>query len=116
MGLFKRKKSKEEARAGEFWSVNNKRTAGHPAQITKRTKNNKVEYIATTHSKKTFNRSNIKLIENPDKQDVRPAYVLPRVQKGKIKDLGKNHPEMKIKNPTDKAVVRHIKKQGRKKK
>lgn len=114
MGLFKRKK--DEARAGEFWSVNNKKTAGHPGQITKRTKHDNVEYIVTTHSKKTFNRTNIKLVENPNEEDPRTAYVVPRLQRGKIKDLGKKHPEMKIKNTTDKAVIRHIKKQGKKKK
>ena len=106
---------KETARAGEFWSVNNSKTKGHKGLITKRKKNNKIEYITVTHSKITQKRKNKKLVKNPDPSDNRQAYVLPKLQKGKIKDLGKKHPEMKIKNKTDKAIVRKIKAKSKKK-
>ena len=107
---------KDKARAGEFWSVNNSRTKGHKGLITKRKKSGDIDYVSVTHSKKTQKRKNKKLIENPDSKDIRTAYVLPKLQHGKIKDLGKKHSDMKIKNKTDKSIIRKIKAKGKKKK
>lgn len=106
-------KSKKDARAGEFWSVNDAKTRGHKSLIVKRRKDNTIMHIPSTHKDITRNMRNIRLIENPDSTDVSPAYILPRTQITKINNLGKYHPNMKIINTTDKAVVRNIKKKKR---
>lgn len=95
------------ARAGEFWTVNNKEIRGHKAEILKRKKNGKVEVAMITHSSK---HGNIKLQENPQPKDTKSAYVVRQKKKTTINKLGKKHPDMKIKNKTDKAVIRKIKK------
>lgn len=103
------------ARAGEFWSVNSKETMGHKGVITKKRKSGKVDVITTTHSKYTKGRKNIKLQENPQKSDKRAAYVVNKVHKVNAKQLGKKQPDMTIKNKTDKAVIRKIKSNAKKK-
>lgn len=107
---------KSKARAGEFWSVNSKETLGHKGLITKRKKSGKVEVITTTHSPYTRGKKNAKLQENPQKEDKRTAYAVKKVHKLKVKQLGKKQPDMKIKNKTDKAIIRNIKNQDKRKK
>lgn len=97
------------ARAGEFWTINDGKTRGHKSLITTR-KDNDINHIPITHSPTTRKMKNIKLQENPDKHDKRDSYILPKTQKSTIKDLGKKQAGMKISNPTDKSVIRHIKK------
>ena len=106
---------RNSARAGEFWSVNTKKIRGHKSNITKR-KKNMVDVIPITHSKYTRGRKNAKLNENPQNGDSRTAYAVKKVYRVRVKDLGKKQQGMKISNKTDKAIMRNIKKQGKKKK
>lgn len=101
-------------RAGEFWSINDAKTRGHKSQITKQ-KGSKVEHIPITHSPTTRNMKNIKLKENPQPTDKRESYAVPKVQTSSTKYIGKKQPDMKIRNATDKSIMRHIKKEHKKK-
>lgn len=107
-------KFRKDARAGEFWSVNTKREKGHKGLIAKRKSNGNIEVIISTHSQYTRGRKNIKLQENPQANDFRDSYVLSKLSHTNIKHLGKHHPEMKIKNKTDKSIVRKIKSKNKK--
>lgn len=60
---------KRQARAGEFYSINNKNIKGHIGEITKVNKNGKIEVVILTHAKRTFGKKNIQLIENPNPLD-----------------------------------------------
>ncbi len=111
--LNSREKKIISARAGEVWNVNDKFTRGHKSQITKR-KGVIIEHIPRTHKSKTRNMRNVKLQQNPQPGDKRDCYVLPKVQKTNIKNLGKKHNEP-IKNSIDKSVIRHIKNNNKKK-
>ena len=102
-------------RAGETWSINDVRTRGHKATITK-VKNDEVRHIPRTHQPVTRKIKNIELQENPQKSDKKKAYILPRVQKTSIKYLGKRQKCEDIKNPVDKSIIRHLKKQDKKNK
>lgn len=103
------KKSKQQAKAGEFWTINDAKTRGHKTLITKN-KEKCVEHIPITHSPITRNKRNIKLKTNPDKMDSKDSYILAKVQYSNKKYLGKSHPELKIVDATDKSIIRHIKK------
>lgn len=105
---------KKNARAGEFWSINDGKTRGHKSLVTGKKKKGKVvEHIPVTHAPKTRGKKNIPLKENPQKGKKEQSYILPKVQKSNSKDLGKRQKTMKIKNATDKAVVRNIKKKSK---
>lgn len=103
------------ARAGETWSINDKKTRGHKSTLTK-VGRYEVSHIPRTHTPVTRNKKNIELRENPQKNDKRKAYILSKVQKTKSKYLGKKQKDEDIKNPVDKSVIRHLKKQDKKKK
>lgn len=106
---------KNSVRAGDTWTINDSKTRGHKSSITKR-KGDTVEHIPRTHSAevKRYGYKNHKLQENPQKNDKRDCYILPKVQTSKIKDLGKKHDEP-IKNAVDKSVIRHMKKTHKRK-
>lgn len=109
------KKSKKNARAGEFWSINNKQAKGHKGLITKRKNGKNVEYIQTTHKPpKGTSKKFVKLQENPQKDDKRDAYISKKVHKTTVNKLGKQHREMKVKNKTDKSIIRKIKSNNKK--
>lgn len=103
---------KNFVRAGDTWTINDGKTRGHKSSITKR-KGDSVEHIPRNHASKTRGEKNIKLQENPQKDDKRDCYIISKVQTSKIKNLGKKHDEP-IKNPVDKAILRHLKKQHKK--
>lgn len=107
----KRKSKKNDAKAGEFWYVNDKKTKGHKSLITKRKKNSydKIEHIPITEANRTNGKNNIKLQENPEKNSDLDTYILSKVQKTKIKTLGSKQNDIKITNPVDKSIVRHLK-------
>lgn len=113
----KEKSKKYNAKAGEVWYVNDKKTKGHKSLITKRRKSDyeMVEHIPITHSRKTNNTKNIKLQENPDKnpnsknKTKKASRVVPTVQKTHYSNLGSKRDDVKITNPNDKAIIRHIK-------
>lgn len=108
-------KKKQDARAGEFWSINNAKARGHKSIITKRKKADVIEYVSTTHTEKPkHKRKNVRLTQNPQPDDNRIAYVVPYVQKAPINDLGKYHPDMVVKNKTDKSIIRKIKSKNKK--
>ena len=108
------KKSRKYARAGEFWTINDARTKGHKSLITKRRKSGVIEHIPTTHKEQTRRMRNIKLKENPQFDDDSDSYILPKLQYSKTSKLGKYQPNMRIKNTTDKSVVRYIKSKRKK--
>lgn len=107
---------KKDARAGEFWSIRDAKTQGHKSLITGKKKKGKVvEHIPVTHAPKTRGMKNIPLKENPQMGHKEQSYILPKVQKTKSKNVGVKQKDMKIKNTTDKAVVRNIKKKSKSK-
>lgn len=94
---------------GEFWSINDKRTRGHKSFIVNGNKNRDfILHLPITHSSKTRNIKNKRLIENPEPNRNDDCYIISKVQKSHENSLGKKHFNMKIKNITDKSVVRHI--------
>lgn len=107
--------SKDDVKAGNIVSINDKKTRGHKAIITRRHKKDRkkeqVLHIPITHAPNTRKLLNIRLTKNPEKEKTEPAYILPKVQKAKDKSLGKKHSNVVIKNSTDKSIIRHIKKQ-----
>lgn len=103
------KKNKKDARAGEFWTVNDKYGRGHKSLLTKKKKDN-VDHISFTHSERTRGRKNILLEENPDKNDFKKSYMVNQLYKSKIKNLGKYQNDMKIANINDKSKIRYLKK------
>lgn len=107
---------KKIAHRGEFWSINDKRTRGHKTFIIRGNKyKHYVLHLPITHSKQTRNMKNQILRKNPEFGKNEDAYILTRVQKSPENKLGKKHSNMKIKNTTDKKVVRHIIKNNKKK-
>lgn len=109
------KTSAKKARAGETWSINDSKTRGHKSTLTD-VGPDEVSHIPRTHTPVTRNEKNIELRENPQKNDKRKAYILPKVQKTKPKYLGKRQKNEDIKNPVDKSIIRHLKKQDKKNK
>lgn len=103
----------KHARVGEIWSIKGTKTKGHPSIITKKKKKDSIEHIPITHAPNTRKKKNIKLRSNPNKQDCRDSYILPKVQKTKAKNLQRKRDDMKITDPIDKSVIRHIKKKGK---
>lgn len=100
---------RNQVRAGEFWSVNTKKINGHKGEIGKRKKNGSIDVVVLTHAKRTFGKKNIPLQENPQPNDIKPAYVVKNLQHANVKDLGKRHSDIKITNPIDKSIIRKIK-------
>lgn len=103
------KNKKQLIREGEWYRVHDKRTAGHKSIITKVNKNGNIEHVPITHSPRTRGIKNIKLQENPQKGKQELAYVVKNAQKTQIAKVGKKQDDMKIKNATDKSIIRHIK-------
>ncbi len=104
------KRNKQDVREGEVWSIRSKIARGHPSLITKRKKNDVVEYLPTTHSPYTFRRKNIKLCKNFDDMDNQDSYILPQIYLGNIKELGNYKPNMHPRDNIDKAIIRNMKK------
>ncbi len=102
----------KKVRAGETWTINDGKTRGHKSTITK-VKGNEIRHIPRTHSPITSKKGNIPLHENPQKSDGRKAYIAPKVRKSNIKHVGKKQENQDIKNPVDKSVLRHLKKQDK---
>lgn len=102
------KKSRQNARAGEVWVVNNKIVRGHPSLLTRR-KHNNIEYIVTTHAPYTAHKRNIKLQKNFDKNDIKDSYIVKKLQRGYIDDLGTYKPNLYPRNNIDKSIIRAIK-------
>lgn len=105
---------KKNARAGEMWAINTKSAKGHSGPITKKKHNGIMEAHTVTHHKKTAGKKNIKLVENPNPKDKKTSYIVKKKHKLTSKQLGKKQTNMQIKNTTDKAVVRHLKKVDKK--
>lgn len=108
------KTAKTKIRAGEFASINTASASGHKGDIAKRKKNGKITTFTITHSPYTHGRKNIQLKENPQPNDKRKAYVVKKPKKVTDKNIGKRHPEMKIKNSTDKSIMRKLKTNAKK--
>ena len=107
---------KKIARKGEFWTINDKRARGHKSYIVKGNRNRKyVLHLPITHKDRTRNMKNKKLVDNPELNKYEDSYILPKVQKSSERSLGKKQNNLKIKNTTDKSVVRNIIKRNKKK-
>ena len=99
---------KSKIRAGEFYSINTKNAEGHKGELRNLKKNGTAVSVIVTHAKYTRGKKNIELCENPQPGDTRKAYLVPKLEKVKIRQIGKHHPDIKIKNKTDKSKVRNI--------
>ncbi|MBQ3492501.1 MAG: hypothetical protein IJA88_00155 [Clostridia bacterium] len=112
------------ARAGEVWSVNDKDTAGHKSVILSNNKADRkkgeVKHSPITHAPTTRKMKNIILQENPDhknaKKGDKPSYILPKAQISKNTVKAQKRDYVKIKNPIDKSIRRHIQKVSKGKK
>lgn len=105
-------KQGKRVRAGETWTINDKQTRGHKSTITE-VKGEEIRHVPRTHSPKTRRENNIPLQDNPQKSDNRKAYIASKVRKTNIKNVGKKQENQDIKNPIDKSLMRHIKKQDK---
>lgn len=107
---------KKIAKRGEVWSINDKNTRGHNSLIVKGNKNSStVSHLPITHSPRTRKMKNIKLNSNPNKNEFDDSYILPKIQKSKEKHLGRKTESLRIKDPVDKSVRRHIEKRNKRK-
>lgn len=114
------------AKDGETWVINDGLTRGHKSLIVRNNKADKrkgvVKHLPITHSPKTRKMRNIELKENPDSSDVdknkkvRTSYVLSNIQESSAKAKAKKKENIKIKNPIDKSIRRHLKKNNKKSK
>lgn len=113
-----RKNKLDQVHGGEIHAINDARTRGHGSIICKPTKKerkeNVVKHVPLTHSDKTRNMKNIPLRENPQKGAKEQSYILPKVQKTRGEKLGARKKDTVVKNATDKSVLRHIKKEDKK--
>ena len=100
--------TKPKIRAGEVASINTKRASGHKGSIAKVKKTGEISAFTLTHSKYTHGRKNIPLVVNPQKNDKRKAYVVKKPHKVAEKHIGKHHPNVRIKNSTDKSIMRKL--------
>lgn len=108
-------RKKKIARRGEVWSINDKNTRGHNSLIVKGNKNSStVLHLPITHSTHTRKMKNVKLNTNPNKNETDDSYILPKIQKSKEKHLGRKTESLRIKDPVDKSVRRHIEKRNKK--
>lgn len=101
---------------GQFYNINTKEVGGHKGRIVS-VKKNKVKAVVVTHSdyvkqNKGSDKKTLLLKNNPNPLDKKPSYVHRKPKYAKIKNVGKHHPEMKVKNKHDKSLFRKI---GRKK-
>lgn len=114
----------KNAKSGEAWCINDKRTSGHTSIILSHNKaqrkKGEVIHSPITHAEKTRGEKNIELKENPDKlnskQNEKPSHILAIAQVSKEKTKAKKREGFSIKNPVDKSIKRHIKKLAIKKK
>lgn len=113
----------QNARAGEIWVINDKKTRGHKSSILSNNKADRkrgeVKHAPITHAPKTRGSKNIKLQENPQsgkKTDNRESYILAKAQNSKNCENAKKREDVKIKNPIDKAIRRHIRKVSKRQK
>lgn len=106
-------RNRRNAHAGEFWSVNSRRIAGHPSLITKKKKNGNFKVLPTTHASRTRNKKNIRLFTNPNPNDTRATYVLVKLEDVKLEKLGKYKNNFKIIDSRDKSIIRNIKKRNK---
>lgn len=105
---------KKIARRGEVWSINDKNTCGHNSFIVKGNKNSStVSHLPITHSPRTRKMKNIILNSNPNENEFDDSYILPKIQKSKEKYLGRKTESLRIKDPVDKSVRRHIEKRNK---
>ncbi len=116
---MQKKKSKlDKIHGGEIVAVNDKNTKGHGGIMLKPTKKDRrkdvAKHIPITHSPTTRRMKNIRLQQNPQAGKVEASYILPKVQKAKADKLGKRKKDVVVKNTTDKSVVRHLKKENKK--
>ena len=106
--LNKLENKKEIFRSGNFYSINTKRAKGHKGQLRELNKNGTAKGIIVTHAPYTRGKQKIQFCQNPQSGDNRKAYVVSKPEKINVKQLGKHHPDMKVKNSNDKAKIRNI--------
>lgn len=106
--------NRKNARAGQFWTINNRAAAGHKGRLSKINKKGKFKAVVVTHhpSVKIPGRRRFRTIQlnkNPNKNDTQNAYALPYSVRGNVnKHLGTRHPEMKVVDKRDKSIFRKI--------
>lgn len=109
---------KKKLRRGMFYSINSRSARGHKGRLVS-VKNKQAKLVQVTHHKKVKIKNKIiktiPLNKNPDKNDSKNADVMPKpIVTNSIK-LGKYHPNMKVKDATDKSIFRNIAKRKNKK-
>lgn len=105
---------KKLIRAGEAARIRTKKASGHKGLITKRRKTGQMDAFTLTHSPYTRGQKNIPLQVNPQNTDAEPSYVVKSVHRITDKNIGKKQPDIVIKNPTDKSVMRKLRTKAKK--
>lgn len=100
---------RKDIKAGECATINQKGINGHKGLFGKVRKNGTADAVILTHAPRSFGKKNIRLNENPEHGDPKPAYVVRKKKKINIKKVGKKHPNIKVKNKVDKSIIRKIK-------
>lgn len=101
--------------AGDCRRIHDKRTRGHKSLLTQVYKDGKVQHLPITHAPETRHEKNILLQENPQEGKTEDSYILSKVQTTERKYVGKKQSDVCVKNPVDKSVIRHLKKQSKRK-
>ena len=103
-----KRKSTKNKRLDEFKKKKTKPGKGHPAYIYQKIGDNYV-YVGITHSSITNDTKNIRLEKNPNPNDNRNAYFIPKPSKEKISNFGRKYTNWTI-NDNYKKKIKNLKK------
>ena len=107
------KKQNKKIVPGHFYSINTKEIRGHKGQVTKKFGDKRIAVIIT-HSQYTRGRKNIKLNENPQKDDLEFSYVVKKARFIDDSKIGKHHEDIIVRDSVDKSILRNIKNKKKK--
>lgn len=105
--MTKKKPFTKPIRSGMVVSINTVSVRGHKTKI-KINKKGEIVGATITHAPATDGRQNIPLMENPQENHNEQAYVVKKTTRAKARDAGKIHKDVKVVNPVDKSIMRHI--------
>ena len=111
--MGKREKNFERVRQGQTYSIKTAIHTGHKGLVVKKHRNGTLEVEVFTHHPYTRGRKNIKLQENPQKNDSADSYALSKIQRVSIEKAGKHQGDMVIRNKVDKSVRRNLQRKGK---
>jgi len=105
--MIKKKPFDRLVRSGMIISINTISVRGHKTKI-RINKKGEIFGATITHSPITANRKNIPLQQNPQLGHNEQAYVVKKTARANVRAAGKIHKDVKVVNPVDKSIMRHI--------